>query len=217
MNSLGYAKRKTQELGLTSIDYAQADLLKLGSLGRCFDVIEAVGVLHHLADPLVGWRTLLSLLHPGGFMRLGFYSEVARRNIARARAVIAEQGYKATTANEIRECRQYLIGENRRFDFETITKSFDFFSTSACRDLLFHAQEHSMTLLCIEEFLQENNLTFLGFEIDGAVLRAYRNRFPDDRFGTSLRQWQIFEYENPLTFFGMYEFWLQKASAGGPP
>jgi len=195
---------------LTSIDYAQADLLKLGSLGRRFDVIEAVGALHHLADPSMGWRILLALLLPGGFMKLGFYSEVARRSITRARAVIAKQGYAATTANEIRECRQYLMGADKQADFGTITKSFDFFSTSACRDLLFHAQEHCMTLSCIEEFCQENNLTLLGFEIDAAVLRAYRNRFPDDRAGTNLGQWQIFENENPDIFLGMYEFWIQK-------
>ena len=179
MNSLAYAKRKTQELGLTSIDYAQADLLKLGSLGHLFHAIEAIGVLHHLADPLVGWRVLLSLLHPGGFMKLGFYSEVARCSIARTRAVIDEQGYTATTANEIRECRQYLTGTDKRADFETITKSLDFFTTSACRDLLFHTKEHCLTLSCIEEFCQEHTLTFLGFEIDPAVLHAYRDRFPD--------------------------------------
>jgi len=215
--SLGYAKRKTQELGLTAIDYAQADLLKLGSLGRGFDVIEAIGVLHHLADPLAGWRILLSLLLPGGFMKLGFYSEVARGCIARARAIIAERGYTAITVNEIRECREYLMGADKQADFGTITKSLDFFSTSACRDLLFHAQEHCMTLSCLEGFCRENNLTFLGFEIDAAVLRAYRNRFINDRAGTNLRQWHIFENENPLTFFSMYEFWIQKGSAGGAP
>jgi tetratricopeptide (TPR) repeat protein/2-polyprenyl-3-methyl-5-hydroxy-6-metoxy-1,4-benzoquinol methylase len=210
MNSLGYAKRKTQKLGLASIDYAQADLLKLGSLGRRFDVIEAVGVLHHLADPFEGWRVLLALLLPGGFMKVGLYSEVAQRSIARASAVIAERGYIAATANEIRECRQYLTGIDKQGSFETITKSLDFFSTSSCRDLLFHAKEHCLTLSSIEEFCQENNLTFLGFEIDAAVLHAYRGRFPDDRAGTNLQQWQIFENETPLAFSRMYVFWIQK-------
>jgi len=83
ISSLAYAKRKSRKLGLTTIEYAQADLLKLGSLGRSFDIIESSGVLHHLAAPWAGWRVLLSLLRPGGFMRLGFYSEVARRDIVR--------------------------------------------------------------------------------------------------------------------------------------
>ncbi len=210
ISSLGYAKRKTQELGLTSIEYAQADLLKLGSLGRSFDVIESCGVLHHLADPWAGWRVLLSLLRPGGFMRLGFYSEVARRDVVRVRSFIAEQGYGAT-ANEIRQCRQELIDLDKSEDFGTTLKSPDFFSTSACRDLLFHVQEHRMTLTGIDAFLKENDLVFLGFEIDAEGIHDYKRRFPDDHAATNLDQWQIFENENPDTFGGMYQFWIQKA------
>ncbi len=209
ISSLGYAKRKTHELGLTSIEYAQADILKLGSLGRSFDVIESVGVLHHLADPWAGWQVLLSLLHPGGFMKLGFYSEVARRNIVRVRNLITQRGY-TETANEIRRCREDLIALDKTANFGTTLKSSDFFSISNCRDLLIHVQEHRMTLTDIEAFLKKNNLAFLGFEIEDDVLHAYRLRFPDDRAATNLSQWQIFENENPDTFFGMYQFWIQK-------
>ena len=38
--SLAYARRKTRELGLRNIEYAQADILELGSIGRTFDRIE---------------------------------------------------------------------------------------------------------------------------------------------------------------------------------
>ena len=67
------------------IDFAQADIIKLGSIGRTFDVIEPSGVLHHLADPFAGWRVLVSLLRPGGVMVLGLYSEAARGNVMAAR------------------------------------------------------------------------------------------------------------------------------------
>ena len=209
LSSLSYAKRKTRELGLASIEYGQADILKLGSLGRGFDVIESVGVLHHLADPFAGWRVLLSVLRPGGFMWLGFYSEVARRNIVRIRNFIAEQGY-GSSANEIRRCRQDLVDLNKSTDFGNTITSSDFYSISTCRDLLFHVQEHRMTLNSIDVFLRENNLAFLGFEIDPQVLHAYKLRFPEDRAATNFGQWQIFENENPDTFFGMYQFWIQK-------
>ncbi|TAN70654.1 MAG: tetratricopeptide repeat protein, partial [Magnetospirillum sp.] len=106
--SLCYAKRKTTALGLDAIAYGQADIMSLGSLGRSFDVIEASGVLHHLADPMAGWRVLLGLLRPGGIMRLGLYSDVARRDVVRGRAFIAERGYEAT-ADDIRRCRQDLM------------------------------------------------------------------------------------------------------------
>src|SRR6201999_1542915 len=90
--SLSYAVRKTRGLGL-DIEYGQADILKLGSLERRFDVIEAAGSLQCLKDPAAGWRVLLSLLKPGGVMLLGLYSQIARADINAARSYIAGRGY----------------------------------------------------------------------------------------------------------------------------
>jgi SAM-dependent methyltransferase len=194
---------------LTSIEYAQADLLELGSLDRQFDVVASVGVLHHLSDPFAGWRVLLSLLRPGGFMNLGFYSEVARRDLVRTQAFITEHGYRAV-ANDIRRSRQDLMDPGQRANFAMTLGSPDFYSMSACRDLLFHAQEHRMTLTGIDTFLSDNGLAFLGFEIDDAVLQAYKRRFPGDPAATNLAQWQTFENDNPNTFAGMYQFWIRK-------
>jgi Flp pilus assembly protein TadD/2-polyprenyl-3-methyl-5-hydroxy-6-metoxy-1,4-benzoquinol methylase len=206
-SSLAYAVRKTRELNISSIEYTQADLLKLGSLGRQFDVITAGGVLHHLADPWTGWRTLLSLLHPGGFMLLGLYSKVARRDVSRLRHFIAERGY-GTTADEIRRCRQDLTAAGGIGSADG--RPSDLFTISGVRDLLFHVQEHPVTLAEIASFLEENDLAFLGFDISADVLQSYRSRFPEDRAATNLAQWQLFENENPDTFVGMYQFWIQK-------
>src|SRR3569833_3462842 len=88
--SLGYACRKSEELGLPIV-HAQADILELAATGRQFDLIESLGVLHHFADPFAGRRALLSVLRPGGFMQLGLYSEMARRPVMAARALIKER------------------------------------------------------------------------------------------------------------------------------
>jgi tetratricopeptide (TPR) repeat protein/2-polyprenyl-3-methyl-5-hydroxy-6-metoxy-1,4-benzoquinol methylase len=212
--SLGYAKRKTRELGLTSIEYAQADLLELGApefgtTGRQFDAVECSGVLHHMADPFAGWLVLLSLLRPGGFMLVGLYSQVARRDIVRTRRLIAERSF-GPGADEIRRCRQDLLDLAERENLATATSSSDFFGMSSCRDLLFHSQEVEMTLGGIASFLRGNGVTFLGFEIEGSVLQAYRKKFPDDPAATDLTHWQAFELDNPGTFVGMYIFWVQK-------
>jgi len=211
MSSLSFAKRKTREMGVTSIEYAQADIMKMGALERRFDVIESCGVLHHLADPWAGWRVLLSLLRPGGFMKLGFYSELARRDIVRTRAFISKQGY-GSGPDEIRRCRQDMMAMTGEEDLSRIFRITDFYSTSECRDLLFHVQEHRMTLPDIESFLRENNLAFLGFEIKLNFLAAYKRRFPGDPAATNLGQWHEFERDNPDTFIGMYNFWVQKAA-----
>lgn len=213
--SLGYAQRKTQEAGIAGIEYAQADILKLGALNKKFDVIESSGVLHHLADPWAGWRVLLSLLRPGGLMKLGFYSETARRGIVAARALIAQRGY-GSTPEAIRDCRQELVALEASEHLGMAVNSGDFYSTSGCRDLLFHVQEHRLTLPQIGEFLAAHGLRFLGFVLDNSVMSLYRLRFPDDPAANSLGNWHVFEEENPDTFIQMYQFWVQKTGERVP-
>jgi hypothetical protein len=145
-------------------------------------------------------------------MRLGFYSGLARRHIVQARAFIAEKGY-GSTADEIRRCRQDLLGPDIDAGLRTITALPDFFSTSECRDLLFHVQEHRVTLPQIGTFLHDHGLEFVGIDIGDEVRRAYRGRFPDDRAAVDLGNWHEFEKDNPDTFIGMYQFWVQKRGA----
>jgi Tfp pilus assembly protein PilF/2-polyprenyl-3-methyl-5-hydroxy-6-metoxy-1,4-benzoquinol methylase len=209
LSSLSYAKRKTLELGLTNIAYAQADILELGGVSRTFDIIESGGVLHHLADPFMGWRILLSRLRPGGFMGLGFYSELARRHVIKAREIIAAHGY-ASTPDDIRRFRKDLTVKDMSVEMQRLSKMPDFYSTSACRDLLFHVHEHRLTLGQIEAFLAEFRLHFIGFDLDPAVLHEYRTRFIDDPSCTNLGNWARFEADNPDTFIGMYQFWVQR-------
>ena len=212
LTSLAYALRKTRALGYGQVSYAQADILALGSIGRSFDLIEASGVLHHLADPLAGWRVLLSLLRPGGFMTIGLYSEIARAHIVEARAFIAHQGYQPT-AEDIRRARQDLMSPDQCGRFRNVTASGDFFSMSGCRDLLFHVQEHRFTIPQLAGFMTENGLAFVGFDLDHSTTRKYLSRFPHDETMTDLACWDLLERDNPSTFSGMYQFWVQKPEA----
>lgn len=208
-SSLGYALRKARQLDVPNLSLAQADILQLDRLDESFDLIESVGVLHHLADPMLGWRTLLKRLRPGGFMCLGFYSALARRDVVAIRDFIAEGGY-GRAADDIRSCRQDLLStlSGRRRD--NLLLSADFFSLSGCRDLLFHVQEHHLTLPQIGSFLAEHDLDLLGFDLSPASTRAYRQRFPDDPAMTNLVNWHRFETDRPSTFGGMYQFWVRK-------
>lgn len=206
--SLAYAMRMTRPLGLP-IAYAEADILKLDEIGRSFDVIEASGVLHHLADPLGAWRRLLALLRPGGVMNVGLYSELGRRHVLHGRAFIAAQGH-VPTADGIRQCRQDIMARPDDPLLREIAGAVDFFSLSGCRDLLFHVQEHRLTLPEIGAFIAEEQLTFIGFETSAAVQRAYRTIFPNDPAMIDLDQWHAFEVENPRAFSAMYQFWVQK-------
>ncbi len=212
LSSLSYAKRKSTALGVANIDYAHADILELGALKRNFDLIESAGVLHHLADPMKGWRVLVSCLRPGGVMFVALYSELARQDIVAVRNFIAERAY-GTSAGDIRRCRQELMACAEGTPQRNVTQSQDFFSASECRDLLFHAQEHRLTLPQIEAFLTENRLEFLGFEVDPHLRRRYAEAYPKDVAMIDLGCWHQFETANPHTFVGMYQFWVRKPRA----
>ena len=200
--SLAYAKRKTDEIGLKNIEYRQADVLALGALGERFDLIECSGVLHHMAHPLEGWRVLASLRKPGSRMRIGLYSEAGRRQVVRARELIAERGF-GPDPEGIRAAR----AEIRRDPLlAQLARNEDFFSMSGCRDLLFHVHERRFTLPEIESMIEQLGLQFLGFEFpdSGATLARYRAKFSED----SLQNWHKFEQEFPDTFSRMYQFWV---------
>ncbi|WP_420969282.1 methyltransferase domain-containing protein [Bradyrhizobium sp. B120] len=211
MTSLSYARRKTRELGLRNIEYAQADILELGAIGRTFDSIESVGVLHHLAEPFAGWRVLVSLLRPGGTMRVGLYSDLARRVIVEARARIAARNYRATAA-DIRRCRRDIFREAEQW--KPLIGAKDFYSMSGCRDLLFNVMEHRLTIPEIAAFLNEHGLTFGGFEPfdDPAVLDQFRKQFPGTADETDLDQWHRFEVDHAETFWDMYVFTAGKTA-----
>ena len=200
--SLGYAKRMTDTLGLP-VSYGQADILELGQLGRTFDVVDVAGVLHHMADPLAGWRVLVSLVRPGGFMRVALYSTLARRHIAAAQRLIAAEGWPATPEG-IRAARQAILALPDTAPERRVAATLDFFSLSECRDLLFHVQEHTFDLPAIAAFLSENELDLLGFDVGADVVHRYAQRFPEDTAKTSLDDWNTFEQENPDVFLGMY-------------
>ena len=147
-------------------------------------------------------------------MKLGLYSRLARQELTPARTFITERGYRPSAA-EIRQCRQELMGFGHDTPLAKVTEWADFFSTSTCRDLLFHVQEHQMNLPEIGSFLSENQLRFLGFVLPRGVLENFRRRFPNGNT-TDLALWHAFEMENPSTFVEMYEFWIQKQH-GLPP
>jgi tetratricopeptide (TPR) repeat protein/SAM-dependent methyltransferase len=210
--SLAYAVRQARALGFANIDFAQADIMELGRLDRRFDLIESSGVLHHLRDPLAGWRVLAGLLKPGGFMKIGLYSELARAPVVAARELIAAKGYGGT-AEDIRRCRADIraMAEAGDEGMAALAGLLDFYGLSNCRDLVFHVQEHRFTLPQIEAALETLGLDFLGFELgDADAIKRFKAEHPEPDAMTSLAKWHGFERANPRTFARMYQFWCRK-------
>ncbi len=208
--SLAYAQRQADDLAIANLRFAQGDILALPADLGPFDLIECSGVLHHLGDPLAGWRMLRDRLAPGGLLKVSLYSELARRHVVAARALIAERGWQGS-AEDIRRCRAEILARQDEPLFAKLAQGRDFYSLSLCRDLIFHVQEHRFTLPRIVEAMASLELAFLGLEgPDGEMRRRYRARFPDDPDLVDLINWAAFEEREPDCFAEMYQIWMRK-------
>ena len=207
LSSLAYAKRKTQELKVKNIEYMQGDILSLGKLDKQFDIVESSGVLHHMDNPVAGWKILSDVLKPGGLMKIGLYSELSRQDIVRLRSELG-QGNSNFDRFKIRDLRRILIKSNREHH-KKIFQSPDFYSMSSIKDLLFHVKEHRFTLTQISDCLAKLNLKFCGFEADH-ILESFKQQSVDPNDLYELKSWSTFEEQNPNAFSGMYQFWCQK-------
>ena len=204
---MAYAKRKTEELGFQNIDYMQADILDIGQLGRKFDVIKCSGVLHHMDEPMAGWRSLTDCLEKGGLMKVALYSESARQHIVKIRNEISHSEFESTEF-AMKSFRNDMINSSQAHH-KSIRSIKDFYSLSELRDLIFHIQEHRFTIPQIKDCLSRLGLKFSGFESD-AIVRQFKqiNTGVNDPY--DLDKWHLFEQENPEIFISMYQFWCQK-------
>jgi SAM-dependent methyltransferase len=210
--SLGYAARMAESFGVKNVAFARADLETFTSTepqfaGR-FHVIEAVGVLHHMAEPFAGWRALLRCLAPHGLMRIGLYSAIARRNLW---ALRTDRAYPGPGCDDraLRAFRQSLL---MRQDEQACDarKYVDFWDARSFRDMVLHVCEHRLALAEIARFLQDEQMTFRGFQLPKESQAMFWQRFPFETWPGSLENWARFEEERPQLFENMYLFWCEK-------
>ena len=209
-SSLEYAQRKINEHQISNVKFINMDILDLFLLKEKFDIIECGGVLHHMNDPIIGLKALLEVLNKNGFLKLGLYSDLARKDIIKAINYISKEKIEPNDDN-LRAFRQKVIsGDLSHLSF--LKAIGDFYSLSRFRDLCFHTKEHRFTVKELLETLKSNRLNFLGFQLSKPVKDLYTNYFPEDKKQTNLKNWAKFEEKYPNTFAGMYQFWVSKIS-----
>jgi tetratricopeptide (TPR) repeat protein/SAM-dependent methyltransferase len=208
--SLAYAARKSVEYGVLNVNFMQADILDLALLGEKFDLIESFGVLHHMARPAKGLEVLARLLKPEALLSIGLYSQIARRAVVEARAHIARQAYP-TTLKGIQLLRRDLM-LNKPPELTAVTSpASDFWTTSECRDLLFHVNEHHFTLPQIGAMLQAHGLEFLGIEFGNESDRTrYLSGQRSSMAVRDLGALHLFEIEHPEVFGDTYRIWAKR-------
>ncbi|MGO1117643.1 methyltransferase [Rhodovibrionaceae bacterium A322] len=208
--SLGYAQMMAKRYDADNCRFYQGNILDLNEDDRQYDAIVCTGVLHHMADPLAGWKALVSRLCDGGIMQIALYSSLARRDITKARSRIAELEL-SDDASGIRTFRQRLLLEQEEPGLNALADQADFADLNGCRDLLFHRQERCYQIPEIAEALSDLGLEFLGFDfVEPDIPQAFKAAFPAEGSERDLSSWARFEADNPDSFIAMYNFWCRK-------
>jgi len=211
--SLAFAKRKAAEYGFKDIDFKQLDILNVSDLKKKFDVIESVGVLHHMQDPLTGLKCLVDILKHDGFMNIGLYSKLGRRYIIKSKEIY-DNPDRYVSDDEIREARISLMNSDDEQLVNNISSYTDFYSLHDCRDLIFHENEKNYNVDELESLLEDAGLEFIGFDShEPSVLSHFRKMFPEKKSQSRLKNWGEYEEKYPDTFASMYVFWCRKKSS----
>ncbi len=205
LKSLSYAKRKADELQIKNIEFIEMDILNLKNLNKKFEIIESVGVLHHMSNPLKGWEILSKILKPHGLMMIGLYSARARKHITKIRSKF--KNLDKYSNDYLKILREKII-LNKNNDFNLIKQSSDFYSLSSLRDLIFHTHEYTFNIKELDKNIKKLNLKFCGFE-NKHIINLFKNQFTANSL-YDLNTWHKFEKNNPRIFAGMYQFWCQK-------
>jgi SAM-dependent methyltransferase len=78
LNSLRLGEDFRRRHELSRVRFAQMNLFRPSLKPESFDVILCNGVLHHTSDPFGGFRGLVPLLKPGGYVVVGLYNRFGR-------------------------------------------------------------------------------------------------------------------------------------------
>lgn len=207
--ALAYAAAQAQKYGSNKIKFIQGDLLAADQLAARYDLIECSGVLHHMQDPVAGLQALSQQLKPNGVIKIALYSATARKQISTLRQKLGSNLPK--DAHSMRLIREVLMQKQLPGDWSSILSSPDFYSLSACRDLIFHEQEHVFDVLDLPGFLEKAGLRWLGM-LPPPNNQALRQQLSVPAGQITVAQWHQLEQNNPSIFAGMYQFYAIKQS-----
>ena len=130
-----------------------------------------------MKNPSNGLSALLQQLKPGGYIKLGLYSEIARKVIVEARKTIQTLGINSMPES-IRNFRKKVLAGEIKELLDLPRFGRDFYSLSECRDLCFHVQEHRFTTESLQKLLDAHSLTFCGFMVPEQIKKLYQEKYP---------------------------------------
>ena len=133
-----------------------------------FDLINCVGVLHHLPEPEKGIQALAKKLAPGGLLHIFVYAELGRWEISLMQKAIAllqgdRKGDYKDGVKVGRDIFANLPKHNRLLKQEKERWSLENHRDEAFADMYVHPQEIDYNVDTLFELIDASGLDFVGF------------------------------------------------------
>ncbi|NDJ16295.1 class I SAM-dependent methyltransferase [Myxacorys almedinensis] len=166
--TLAVAKERCQRSGANRAEFHNLSLYDADQLPGMFDLINCVGVLHHLPDPARGIQALATKLAPGGLLHGFVYAELGRQEIQLMQAAIAllqgdRKGDYRDGVSVGRQLFATLPENNRLVRRERERWSMENQRDECFADMYVHPQEVDYTIDTLFDLIDASGLRFLGF------------------------------------------------------
>ncbi|MGB5968667.1 MAG: class I SAM-dependent methyltransferase [Spirulinaceae cyanobacterium] len=166
--ALAVAKERCRRSGTKGVEFQQLNLEDATQLPGEFELINCVGVLHHLPDPHKGIAAIARKLAPGGLLHIFVYAELGRWEITLMQEAIAllqgnKKGDYQDGVQVGREVFANLPENNRLVQREKERWAMENFKDECFADMYLHPQETDYRLENLFELIEASDLEFVGF------------------------------------------------------
>lgn len=166
--ALEVARERCKRSGANRVEFHHLSLYDVEQLPGEFDLINCVGVLHHLSDPIRGIQSLAAKLAPGGLMHIFVYGELGRWEIQLMQKAIAllqgdNRGDYRDGVHLGRQLFAALPEKNRLVKRERERWSLENQRDECFADMYVHPQEIDYNIETLFELIDASGLEFIGF------------------------------------------------------
>ncbi len=164
--ALKVAQERCQRSGASDrVTFQEMNVEEAHTLEGQFEMINCVGVLHHLPDPVAGIKALASKLAPGGIMHIFVYGELGRwevRLMQNAIALLQPNDYQEGVQIG-RKLFETLPENNRIVKREKERWALDNQRDACFADMYVHPQEIDYNINTLFDLIDQSWLDFVGF------------------------------------------------------
>lgn len=166
--ALSVAKERCQRSGATRAEFHHLSIYDVAEIPGEFEMINCVGVLHHLPDPIRGIQALATKLAPGGILHIFVYAALGRWEIQLMQEAIALlQGDKCGDYRDGVQVGRNIFAalppQNRLVQREKERWSLENQRDENFADMYVHPQEVDYTIDTLFELVEASGLSFIGF------------------------------------------------------